>query len=385
MTPVRDTRGAVIAGWHELPVTKRIERPTRELLADAISGAVRHAGLTAADIDGLAVGGFTLAPDHAVDLAARNGLRVNWLAPQEPGGPGAVNALLQAAAAVLSGQATAVVCAAADTTDTATLAEVNANFSTGFAETLAPIGAAAATVVFALLQQEHQAVTGSTREDFGRIAVAQRRNGARNERALFRKPITVADYLASIPIVEPLHLLDCVFPGSGAAAFVVTAEALGSRQAVRVDAGFTEHAGNRPQELDFGWARHAAALYDVAGRGPGDFSVLEFYDDFPLMVAVQLEELGFATRGDLGGFLAAHSLDIGGNLPVNTGGGMLSCGQAGGAGGYLPVVQAARQLSGQAGPTQVPGARAALVTGLGMVDQDGPQSIGAAVLSAGAR
>ncbi|WP_159502026.1 thiolase family protein [Microbacterium sp. 18062] len=384
---VRTFDGAIVAGWHELAVTKRVGRPARELLATAVSAAIAHAGLTPADIDGFAVGGFTLAPDHAVDLAARSGLRVGWLAPQDPGGPGAINALLQAASAVLHGDATAVVCAAADTTDAVALATVNANFSTTFAETLTPIGAGAATVVFGLLQEEHRARTGSTRDDLGRIAVAQRRNGTRNAHALFRTPLTVAEYLASPPIVEPLHLLDCVFPGSGAAAFVVTTrETLGARarQAVRVDAGFTEHGGARPSQLDFGWSRHSAALYDAAGRGPRDLSLLELYDDFPLMVAVQLEELGFAERGDLRGFLDTHDLDIAGSLPVNTGGGMLSCGQAGGAGGYLPIVQALRQLAAQAGDTQVREAHSALVTGLGMIDQDGPQSIGAAILSAAA-
>lgn len=381
---LRATSGAVLAGWHELAVTKTKERPSRVLLAEAVQGAIRHSGFDPSEVDGFAVGGFTLGPDHAVDLAARCGLGVTWLAPQDPGGPSGINALLQAASAVRAGDASVVVCAAADNTDAASLAALNASFSTSFAEGLAPIGAAAATVVFAFLQEQHQARYGSSRRDFGQIAVAQRRNAANNPRALFRKPLSIEDYLTALPVAEPIHLFDCVYPGSGAAAVVVTtADRLRGRgrQSVAIDGGFLSHGQAQPEELDFGWAAYAPALFELAGRGPGEFSTVELYDDFPFMVAVQLEELGFFRRGELSQFLAANTFAPDSSLPLNTGGGMLNCGQGGGAGGYLPLVQAARQLAGQAGATQVSGANSALITGLGMIDQNGPQSVGAAVLS----
>jgi acetyl-CoA acetyltransferase len=148
-----------------------------------------------------------------------------------------------------------------------------------------------------------------------------------------------------------------------------------------VDAGFVRHNPATSAPVDFGGADDRDARFAAAGRGPADFDVVEFYDDYPFMVAAQLEELGFATPGGLAGFLAAHDFTPEGNLPLNTGGGMLSCGQAGGAGGYLPIVEGLRQLAGQAEGRQVPGASSALVTGLGMVDQDGPQSIGAVALT----
>lgn len=372
--------GAVLAGWHELIVTKKPQRPTRELLAEAVHGAVGHAGLELSDIDGFAVGGFTLGPDHAVDLAARCGLRVGWLAPQDPGGAGALNAVLRAASAVSAGEATAVVCAAADNTDPVSLRALNAGFSTAFEQTLDPVGAASASVVFAFIAREHMRQTGSTRYDFGEIAVRQRANGAANPRAMFRSSMSMNDYLGATPVVEPLHLYDCVLPGSGAAAVVVTTANRPTGGArVRLNAGFTCHGADRGDGR-FGWSSRATALYEVSGIGPGELSTLELYDDYPLMVAIQLEELGFARRGELDEFLTDDVIGVTSQLPVNTGGGMLSCGQAGGAGGYLPLIQAARQISGQAGQTQVVGARSSLVTGLGMIDQYGPQSVGALIL-----
>jgi acetyl-CoA acetyltransferase len=383
---VRRFDGAVVAGWHELPVAKRGDQAARTLLGEAVAGALRHAGIPGGEVDGLAVGGFTLGPDHAVDLAAALGLRVGWLAPQDPGGSGAVNALLQACTAVRAGDARVVVCASADTTDSASLARLNTAFSSSFEEGLTPVGAASPTAIFAFLQREHMAVHGTRREDFGEIAVRSRANGVRNPAALFREPLDIEQYLAAVPVVEPLHLFDCVHPGHGAAAFVVTDHAYArarSGQRVRVDAGFVRHHPARSGPLDFGWTAHRDALFEAAGRGPHDFSVLEFYDDYPFMVAAQLEELGFADRGGLGDLLAMHDFTPEGNLPLNTGGGMLSCGQAGGAGGYLPIVEGLRQVAGQAEGRQVPGASSALVTGLGMVDQHGPQSIGAVALSNG--
>ncbi|QAY62586.1 thiolase family protein [Xylanimonas allomyrinae] len=384
ISAVRDVDGAVIAGWCELPVSRRPHRPARELLAQAVAGAIAHAGIVPSEVDGFAVGGFTLGPDHAVDLALRLGLRVQWLSPQDPGGSGALNGVLGAARAVLAGDAEVVVCAAADTTDPASLARLNATFSTSFAEALAPIGAASAPVVFAFVQNEHARRTGTSREDLGRVAAAQRRCASRNPVAMFRAPLSVPQYLDAPAVAEPIGLYDCVYPGSGAAAVVVMSEDRARRirrPVAHLRAGFSVHGHGSRAAMTFGWREHAAALYDACGLGPRDLSVLELYDDFPVMVAIQLDELGLLGGGGLRAFLDRESHGVAGAVPFNTGGGMLNIGQAGGAGGFVPLVQAARQVTHQAGDTQVAGASAALATGLGMIDQDGPQSVGALVMS----
>ena len=388
---VRRTAGAVIAGWHQEPVVKRTEESSRSMLQRVVVAALADAGLRAGDVDGLAVSGFTLAPDTAVDLAAACGLRPGWLASAEPGGSGGLGALAAACDVVRSGTASVVVCAAADRTDTASLAGINAGFNTVFAEALEPIGAAAANIVFGLLQEQYLGRHGLTRADLAHVAVAQRANAAANERALFRDPLTVDGYLDARPVAEPVHLFDCVLPACGAAAIVVcSAEAaarLGARARVHVRAMHSSYVPHRRDASDLtamGWAAEADALFAEAGLDRADVDGAQLYDDYPLMVAIQLEELGFAAPGRGPALARDAGFGVAAALPVNTGGGMLNCGQPGGAGGYLPLIEALDQLDGRfAGVEgrQIPGARTQVVSALGMIDDLGPQSFVTALLS----
>ena len=388
---VRRTAGAVIAGWHQEPVVKRTEESSRSMLQRVVAAALADAGLRAGDVDGLAVSGFTLAPDTAVDLAAACGLRPGWLASAEPGGSGGLGALAAACDVVRSGTASVVVCAAADRTDTASLAGINAGFNSVFAGALEPIGAAAANIVFGLLQEQYFDRHGLTRADLAHVAVAQRANAAANERALFRDPLTVDGYLDARPVAEPVHLFDCVLPACGAAAIVVcSAEAaarLGARARVHVRAMHSSYVPHRRDASDLtamGWAAEADALFAEAGLDRADVDGAQLYDDYPLMVAIQLEELGFAAPGRGPALARDAGFGVAAALPVNTGGGMLNCGQPGGAGGYLPLIEALDQLDGRfAGVEgrQIPGARTQVVSALGMIDDLGPQSFVTALLS----
>lgn len=382
---VRRFEEAAISGYGELPVQLRgEERETVELLGAAAAEAVESAGTTLRDIDGLAVGGFTLAPDRAVHVAARLGLRVGWLAPQDPGGSGGVSAVLSAARAVEAGDASTVLCVAGDVLDAAALRELGARFSADTRDWLAPIGAEPANVTFALLADAYLRAHGVRREDVGLVSVLQRRHGAMNPAAVLREPIELDEYLSAPPVAEPLHLLDCVRPGSGAAAVVVQ-RAGPEHGGVRILAGADRHncADSWPPQA-LGWASFADDLFAAAGCSREELDLLELYDDYPFMVLWQLEELGFCERG--GGAALLRERDLGVERPpaLNTGGGMLACGQAGAAGGYLPLVEAVRQLRGEGGGRQVPAARRALVSGLGMVNYGAPLSVGALVLEVGA-
>lgn len=380
----RSFEGAVVCGYAELPVVKTTNRPTRSLLGEAVAGALGDGGLSPGDVDGLALGSFTLLPDRPVNAAAALGLDLRWLAPQEPGGASGISALLAAARAVEAGDADVVVCAAADVLTTRGLQEMVSQFNTETRDWLAPIGFAGPNGIFALLQARHMHEYGTTRAQLGRVSVVQRRHGSLNPHAMFREPVTLDEYLDSRPIVEPLHLLDCVHSGCGAAALVVTTEerarSLG-RAGIPVLAGaerINPHSDGR--ELLFGWERFADDLYGAAGAGPGDFDAVEFYDDYPFMVCCQLEELGFCGPGAGGRFLEETDLSFDGELPLNTGGGMLACGQAGAAGGYLPLIEAVRQLRGEATGRQIVSPRRVLVGGLGMVGYARPLTVAAVVL-----
>lgn len=374
----RGYEGVVLAGYGETPVVKRTERDVLSLLAEAIREALASAGLGHDDVDGLAVGSFTLAPDRAVDVAERLGFRLRWLEQASPGGAGGLAAILHAARAVQAGDAEVVVCAAADVLTAASLRELSRDFNTVTRDYLSPYGHGGANGTFALLQARHMAERGTTREQLGRIAVVSRFHGSLDPRALLGSPIELAEYLDAPPVVVPLHLLDCVHPGSGGAAIVVTSAE--RARGVRIAGGAERHNG--AEGLRFGWDELNEAVLAQARVGPADVDAVELYDDYPFMVLVQLEELGFCARGEGGAFLERTDLRFDGTLPLNTGGGMLARGQAGAAGGYVAPVEAIRQLRGEGGRRQVEGARRVLVSGLGMAGYTHPLSAALAVFSA---
>jgi acetyl-CoA acetyltransferase len=384
MTAVRALEDVVISGYAELPVVKDTLRSTRSLLAEAVVGALRDADLTVKDVDGFALGSFTLPPDRPINAAATLGLSLDWHAPQEPGGSSGISAVLAAARAVEAGDAEVVVCAAADVLPTRRLRDMVALFNTEARDWLAPIGFGGANGVFALLQARHMHQYGTTREQLGVISVVQRRHGALNPSALFRTPVTLDQYLNSRPVVEPLHLLDCVHSGCGASAVVVTTKERArvlDRPAVTLLAGAEFHNYRRDGKgLDLGWQVFAEDLYEAAQAGPEEFDAVEFYDDYPIMVCRQFEELGFCAVGMGGEFLEQKDMGFDGELPLNTGGGMLACGQAGAVAGYVPLIEAIRQLRGEATGRQVPEAKRILVSGLGMFSYTHALSVSAAVL-----
>lgn len=237
---------------------------------------------------------------------------------------------------------------------------------------LGPHGFGGANGLFALIQTEHAHRYGTTREQLGQVAVTFRDHALLNPNALFKKPLALEQHLNARPIAEPLHLYDCVMPCSGAEAVLVVdadlARSLG-RPPVRM-LGMGERHNAHPESsssLEPGFDQFADQLFSQAGLGPDDIDVVELYDDYPIMVAIQLEQYGFCKTGESGRYLEQTSLSIHGDLPTNTGGGQLSCGQSGAGGGMIGVVEAIQQLQHEADERQVSHARRALVSGFGLV------------------
>jgi acetyl-CoA acetyltransferase len=138
-------------------------------------------------------------------------------------------------------------------------------------------------------------------------------------------------------------------------------------------------------QLRGGWAMDVDDLWDMAGHGPQDVDLVQTYDDYPVISLMQIEDLGFCAKGAGADFLRGRDMTVNGDFPHNTSGGQLSVGQAGAAGGYLGLVEAIRQVTGTAGPTQVPDAARALVAGFGMINYDrGLCSAAAVIRGAGA-
>src|SRR5947207_8692804 len=198
---------------------------------------------------------------------------------------------------------------------------------------------------------------GATREDFGKLCVAQRENALKFPLALFKKPLTLEEYLAARPIAEPLHLFDCVMPCAGAEGFLVLAEErakrLGMRYA-RLLGTIERHNAfaTDPVQMRAGWALDRADLYEQAGTAPEDMDFLQTYDDYPVISLMQIEDLGFCAKGEGPDFIRKHTFTCDGSFPLNTSGGQLSVGQAGPAGGSLGKVETLRQLTGSAGARQ---------------------------------
>src|SRR5437773_8828321 len=174
--------------------------------------------------DGLSVSSFTLAPDTAIGLTQHLGLSPRWLDHLALGGASGVVALRRAARAVQAGDAVIVACIAGDTNHVDSFRLTLANFSQFARDAVYPYGAGGPNASFAFLTSYYMRTHGAKREDFGKLCVAQRANALKFEHALFKKPLSLEEYLAARPIADPLHLLDCVMPRPGAAALLVLTE-----------------------------------------------------------------------------------------------------------------------------------------------------------------
>jgi len=343
---------------------------TLTLALRAIRAALDDAGLALTDVDGVAchrVGDSVQATLVAQSLGIADlryhldlfggGSQSNWVVGS-------------AALAVATGAAECVVCWRA----------VNARSEfrmggtgRGAPDTLefqyqAPYWFATPPQQFAMYGRAYLERFGVTAEDLGRVAIAQRAFAVDNERAVMRTPLSMDEYLGSRPVVDPLRLFDCCLETDAAVAVVVTSAAR-ARDLARTPVliagatcggGTTLFSNGHGDLTRSGAAGMAPRLYAQAGLTPADVDVAELYDAFTPLVLLQLEDYGFAPRGEAAAFVADGATARGGALPVNTHGGHLSEGYVH---GLNHVAEAVDQLRGDAGVRQTPGARVALTTG----------------------
>jgi acetyl-CoA acetyltransferase len=227
---------------------------------------------------------------------------------------------------------------------------------------------------------------GARREDFGKLCVAQRDNALHYPHALMKRPLSLSDYLNARPIAAPLALFDCVMPCAGAEAFLVMpadrAKQLGL-PSVEILSTIERHNAfpEDPIQIRGGWAMDRDDFYGLAGVGPEDMDFVQVYDDYPVICFMQFEDLGFCEKGGAPELVRGHDLTVAGDFPVNTSGGQLSVGQAGAAGGFLGLVEAIRQLTGETLGARVEGSRHGLVSNFGMINYDRGLCSSAAILS----
>ncbi len=373
-----------------VPVSIAYERYSHETahwwIARALGELVRKAGIKPTDVDGMTVSSFTLHPDTAVGLTQHLGLTLRWLDHIPMGGASGIVALRRAARAVQSGDASIVACLAGDTNHVDSFRRMLSSFSRFAQDGSYPYGSGGPNATFALLTDRYMRDYGVKREDFGKICVAQRENALAVPHALMKKPLTLDDYMNARAVSDPIHLFDCVMPCAGADAFLVTtddiARDLGLKQ-VRVLSTIERHNAypDDPIQLRGGWALDNEEFWSMADVSPDRVDFLQTYDDYPVICMMQMEDLGFCEKGEGAEFVRANSLTADGSFPHNTSGGQLSVGQAGAAGGFLGMVEALGQLTGNAAGHQVEGAGIGVVSGFGMVNYDRGICSGAAILA----
>ncbi len=377
--------GVFIVGAGQTAYEKRSTKPVYRLLWEATDAGLRSAGLNLKRLDGLAVTSFCLPPDNVTVLAEHFGIEPRWLFQGLYGGASGIISMLHAARAIQAGDAEVVACVTGDVFDVAAHMELIDRFNTPMRDFQSPFGFGGTNGMFALHTRLYMETFGATREDFGRLVVAQRQNALLNPNALFKVPLTMEEYLNARLIAEPLRLYDCVLPCAGGDCVILASEEVARKlpgPKIRILGGAEMH--NYPADdiyaLRGGWEAFRDSMYEQAGVGPTDMQFAQLYDDYPAMVFIQLEGLGICRRGQTPKFVRETDTTVFGQLPINTSGGQLSAGQAGASGGMFGVVEAILQLSGEAGARQMNCVRG-LVSGYGMVAYGRGLSTSAAVLA----
>jgi len=365
--------GAAIVGIGELkPRRTTVGRTTLELVAEVSRLALADAGVEPQEIDGLLVGPHVgETPQHVpATVAEYLGLSPTMANVVDLGGASGAGMVWRAAAAINAGMCEMVLCVLANTREEVPMRSPNRN---PIREFDVPFGASGANVSYALLMQAHMARYGSAAEDFALIASWARANAQKNPDAIFYgKPASVDDVLASPMVASPLHLLEIVMPVAGGDALIITsakrARSLKKKPVFLLGAGekITHRAVSQAPSLTSGPLKVAAnRALEQAKIGVEQVDLLSLYDCYTILVATTIEDLGLCQPGGFGDWIRAHSLAHDGDKPLNTHGGQLGFGQADLSGGMTHIVEAVRQIRGEAFGRQIETADLALVTGNG--------------------
>ncbi|MBI2880318.1 MAG: thiolase family protein [Candidatus Tectomicrobia bacterium] len=366
---IRDA--CAIAGIGETAIGKLPDRTSLSLHVEAAAAAIRDAGLSKEEVDGV----LSMPPydDPAflfcMQVAEGLGLRPRFAADLNLGGATPVAMVMHAALAVAGGAAEAVLCTCGEARLSGRGRPKHGRRNWGYENYENPFGRIGPVSNYAMAARRHMHRHGTTSRQFGAIAVTQRSHACLTEGAQMREPITLAEHQGSRFIAEPLRLLDCCLNSDGAAAVVVTS----ARRArdlphppVLIVGGTQRHTHKNffeaPDPPYLGEQEAARDLYQKYGLSPRDFDFAELYDCFTFTVLAQLESYGFCGEGDGGPFAEEGRIALGGEIPVNTHGGLLSHGYID---GMTHITEAVRQLRGGCGERQVKDAAMGLVTGNG--------------------
>lgn len=358
----------VIAGIGHTAFGKHPGRGTVSLNVEAIRKALAEAGVAKSEVDGL----FVKAPTskfemmYAQKLAEALGMQPRIGGVYDHGGASNISMISYAAMAIEAGQCEVAIVALADDPATGTRQAYGKSYGDGDSGLYGWFGTPAG---YAMVAQRHMGQFGTTGDHLGAIAVACRKHGAVNPHAQLRKPLTLEQYRQSRLIVAPLRRDDCCLVSDGAAAVVV----MSAKRAAAVKVakpipilGFGQGQTSwdvalRPDLTATAAKKSAETAFAMAGLTPADIDVAQIYDCFTICALMTLEDYGFCKKGDGGVFVSGGNIELGGQLPINTSGGLLS---ETGMPGLQLVMEAVRQMRGES-VNQVKGARHGIVSNQG--------------------
>lgn len=343
-------------------------RDATSFYLEATKNALSDSGLRVKDIDGIVIQPCPTDPNvTAFSLAQEMGISLRFGADEQLHGASSCAIIQHAAMAVDAGLCQYCLCAFADNSLSASPASgIVYQRAMGTAAAYGLFGVAA---MYAMIARRYMHEYGITSRQLGAVAVTFRRHASLNPIAQMRQPVTIEDHQKSRWVVEPLRLLDCCLVSDGGRALIVTsaerARNLRPRPVYIMGMGqghpFTDPL-LRPIMTATGAVESGRTAFTMAGITPRDVDVCAIYDSFTFVVPMQLEDLGFCGKGEGGAFIDEGRIALGGELPTNTSGGLLSEVYIQ---GWVGTHEAVRQLRGDCGERQVPGAEIALVTSSG--------------------
>ncbi|MEK7378078.1 MAG: thiolase family protein [Candidatus Binatota bacterium] len=374
---------AAIVGIGETPADRlggksgEPRKITSQYLAWAVRLALEDAGLTKKDLDGQGLAAIYTTnhsqPFWPEEVAALLGITPAVSLAGGNGGASAVSLLGQAAAMIKAGLVDLVLCLAAA-----------APFSEHGRDRMEPVdtrdfempfGVMGPNCKISFVMSRYMHESGMTTDHFGKIAVTARYHATLNPNAYLRKALTLEEYKNGRLISDPIRLYDCVMPANGGKAYIMAsperARTLRKPPVYLLGWGERNNASAGPRfqanPLITGIRESGRAAFEMAGVTHNGIDFLGLYDDYVPIIMLQIEDLGFCGKNDRE-FFEKTDFTFKGDLPIQTGGGIINCGQPSTTGGMVHVIEAVRQLRGEGGARQVPDAKIGLVTGLGAVN-----------------